>query len=276
VGTLALGQVGLFEDAAYFNSAFTLVTVPGTLGLIIATAVFYPDLVAMLAHGNIEAVRNVVDRSLKLSLIILAAPTAVLIVHSDFVIKLLYTNTYTSSIVPLTILAPLTAILFLQLLLIFGLYAFQRPAIAGKGMGIQFLLVFGGILLAVTPIWESHALAASVAYLFAGLGGFLAHWFDLKKILGFKMQLWRLPIVLLASTMILFLVKQLGVILFGDLTTIVSIASIVLMIPFCLAVNAFLTLESHERRRSWKLLVNLVTRLAGNDPTADGLTKLKS
>ncbi|MBC7261529.1 MAG: hypothetical protein H5T63_05915 [Chloroflexi bacterium] len=254
VGILALGQARQFEDAAYFNAALTLVTMPETLALVALTAVLYPDMVAAMAEGKRDNAASLFDAFLRGALVPLSLLTGIFMSHADVIIRLLYTDAYAASSIVLAIAAPLTLILFLQQILIFGLYALRKPGLASKGMAVQALITLVGSLFVTTKYIGNRATALAVMYTLACIAGFLIHWTDLKKLLSVQVTLSRILCFCFVSIGIVRISAKVVSLVSLETTLPALIMEIFIVIPLYVSSILIILLRPQERRRFISLL----------------------
>jgi O-antigen/teichoic acid export membrane protein len=253
LGILVLGQARLFEDAAYFNAALTWVTMPETIALIVLTAVLYPDMVAAMAQNKQKDAARLFDAFLRAALVALSWLAGVYVAHAGFVIRFFYTDTYSASVIVLTIAAPLTLLLFLQQILIFGLYALKKPSLASKGMAIQILITLVGTYFVVTKYTGNRAAGLAAVYTLACMTGFLIHWADVKRLLRFRMTLSRVLSFGLFSIAIVTLAAK-SVSLIGIETSLLAVLLEILMsLPLYIGCVVIILLYPQERNgiASW-------------------------
>lgn len=248
LGSLILGSAKLFEENAFFSAAFGLVAIPTTLGFVVITAVFYPELVAMLAHDRREEASRLLTTFMRLFLTALTPVMAALAVYSGFIVRLVYTETYDPSIVPLAVLSPLAMLVPVQQLLVFGLYALGEHRQASIGMGIQVLLALAGTLGAMfwaqglRPVW------IAVAGLAACIVGLAVHWTALKRQSSFRVSAVQVIGATLLAMPLMVLPKALTSCLLPRSELLAVALGLAISAPLCLSANAMLLFG----RREWR------------------------
>lgn len=209
LGTLILGHFELFEEAAYFNAPFSLVSMPASLGLMVVTSVYYPELISRMAQGRQGDAAGLSDMFIRAGSIALAVPTTAAIVYPDVIIPVLYTENYNPAIIPLLISAPLICLLFVQQFLTFGLYASQRVMLVTQIMALQVMIVLTCSIMVVIWLPEMSAHALALIYVIATGSGFYLQWRALKRLIPFKLSLLEMAkITLLAG--ISFIIARLA------------------------------------------------------------------
>lgn len=204
LGALILGQAKLFEEVAYFNSAISLVVLPITLGMTVLTAIYYPDVVSAIAAGQQDVAVRLVEIFIKVGVLLLSIPTAFLMVHADHVIRILYTDVYSPSIIPLIIMTPLTLLLLIQQLFVFSLFALKKLFVPSIGVGIQALVLFLGAMLLLASGQETRVIGMAVIYLATGVFGFVYCWIHVKRYFSFKVSVWEVgSIVIVVAAMLI-------------------------------------------------------------------------
>lgn len=166
IGTIILAQRDLFSTSGYFNAAFSLVTMPSAISMLVATSVFYPELVSLVAQHKLPQAALLVDRFSRSAMLLLALPMAGGLIYADVIIRTIYTTKYDASILPLVITAPLIALLFHQQLLTFSLFAVKQVNTVSRILGLQVAVVAVGTIASIFALPES-ALPVGLAAAYA-------------------------------------------------------------------------------------------------------------
>jgi len=146
-GILVLGQLKLFEASAFFNAPFSIIMIPSQLGLMLITAVYYPDLVRLLSAGKTADAARLADLYFRGFSIVFALASAAAAVFSDVIVTILYPADYKASIVPLMILSPMMLVTFLQMLFSFGAFALHKTRQASLVLlGLNLLILIGTLI----------------------------------------------------------------------------------------------------------------------------------
>ena len=176
-GALLLGLFNFVDEAAYFGTAFSLITLPINIAFAIAASTFYPSVVRSYTEGDLDSINRLTKNFMQSFFWLLLIPTIVVIVLADVVIMLLYTNTYTPAIDIFRIMSPLIIVLFLEQFGIFLLYACEKVKQAVCAMAVQATVSLALILF--YRLFMPHdriVTGVTIACLLGGIIGTILIW----------------------------------------------------------------------------------------------------
>ncbi len=173
IGVITLSQLELFEASAFFNAPFSIITMPSQLGLLLVTAVYYPDLVRMLAAHQRHDAAEWIDQFFRGFSVVFALAAGGVAVFADVIVFVLYPEAYTASRLPLIILSPLLVLSLILPIYNFASFALHKTRDASLVLIVLNGLVFAGTLISSAFGQDAILLGVPLTYVLTSVLGLI-------------------------------------------------------------------------------------------------------
>lgn len=248
ISVITLSQFKLFEASAFFNAPFSIITMPAQLGLLLVTAVFYPDLVRLLAARQKHDAAAWIDQFFRGFSVVFALAAGGVAVFADVIVYVLYPEEYTASRLPLIILSPLLVLMLVQPIYNFASFALHKTRKATLVLLVLNILVFAGTLISSAFGQDAILIGIPLAYvLTSGLGVVI-----MRNIVQHDIPVQVGPFYVALALLIAYLTlgagRLMAVSIGADSMWMTAISGTLLGLPFFFIVSFVLLLHTDERQ----------------------------
>ncbi len=248
IGTLILGQLQHFVSAAFFGAAFTLVTMPVSLGFIVVTGVFYPEMVIALSQDDRNVAGRLLDLFVRSFSLFAAFVIAGCVVYADILIGVLYPSEYESSIIPLIVLAPTIIGGLLQLVFVFTIVSMHKIYLASTISVMQILMVIFGTAISLYIGSSFIPIGVGLSYLISALAGCMGLWHVVNREIPFKTSIFYVILTVLVAIASMGFGRMISMQVNAQPAIVTLIMGVMITLPIYFLLVIFLLLTPNERQ----------------------------
>ena len=258
---ITLGQLELFEIAAFFGAAFSIIGMIGPFGTNIVTAVFFPDFVRFRADGGRREMANWLARITRVLTMFLALPVAGGIVYADLIFGILYPSEYVAAVVALQVLSVGILLNSLQQLFNYTMIGEARTPVATIITGVQLIFLLISIVIVLFAAPSDVPAYLALGYVVVKSLGISAEWWYIQRFrLRFSLSVVFIPLVIVIAVLLMALGRTLTESLGITLPLVVILfGSVATAIMYILVLYAFV-FQDAERRQTQSLLTDILAR----------------
>jgi O-antigen/teichoic acid export membrane protein len=183
MSTIILGQLGQFEQAAYFNAGFNLVLIPINISSIVITSVFYPEFVSFTKSGKKLEAATLLQNFIEWILLLLPLCIFGLMMYAGAVVSVLYPADYDATVAVMIILAPFVLFGIIQSLFSFALIALDKVKHAIRIQFLQTLIIISGTYVSLSLAASQVSAGLAVTYTASIIIVTLLMWISLRQLL---------------------------------------------------------------------------------------------